>query len=584
MFWFILSLMFSCQRDKATSTDDSADLGFQPTVLCPGSEGCLNNDGPLSVGAASVSIVPECYESWLDCGEDGLCPGDPGYIEPDAGEGDAVWDDDYEAFLDCGCDQICPGDEGYSAPDEGEADGDFQAIWIAGFQNGRPASGVHDPIYARAIVFDQGDTRIGLVVVDLVGWFYGDVILTRELLAQQGVDLDHLMVSATHNHEAPDTMGLWGKTATSGGYDPRYAAQVREASVEAITEAIADLQEVGEFSLGMADASTYTDNGISNLIRDSRDPKVIDPRMGGAIFKNTLGQTIATVSHFGNHPEVLGDDNALLTSDFPGPLRDMLETGVRYEESGYVRDGYGGTSIFINGMVGGLMTPLRVTLVDREGTEWSDYTFDKLDAYGKVLAEIAMDAIDSSTRITDAKISVVGNRFRMPIDNFGFQAMFISGILDREVYDYDSDEIIDEDNVPSVETEINHIKIGPLSLLTIPGEIAPELVIGGYDGAYVGDPNLNLIDDDNPNPPDLSLAPSGPYIEELVPNDTTWIVGLGNDEVGYILPEYDFILNDTLPWFNEAEGDHYEETNSLGPQTHGYIREQIELILSVETE
>ena len=87
------------------------------------------------------------------------------------------------------------------------------------------------------------------------------------------------------------------------------------------------------------------------------------------------------------------------------------------------------------------------------------------------------------------------------------------------------------------------------------------MVIGGYDGAYVGDPNLDLIDDDNPNPPDLSQAPSGPYIEDLVPNETTWIVGLGNDEVGYILPEYDFILNETLPWFSEAEGDHYEETN-----------------------
>ena len=67
-----------------------------------------------------------------------------------------------------------------------------------------------------------------------------------------------------------------------------------------------------------------------------------------------------------------------------------------------------------------------------------------------------------------------------------------------------------------------------------------------------------------------------------MPNETTWIVGLGNDELGYILPEYDFILDDSLPWFNEAEGDHYEETNSLGPQTHAYVREQIELILSVE--
>lgn len=581
MNWLSISLFFACNTQTDPKIQDSSVPVWQPTIMCPGSEGCSDNDGILSVGAASESIVPDCFESWLDCGEDGLCPGDADYVSADSGESDGDYDNDFEVFLDCGCDQLCPGDDGYTAADEGEADGNFHGAWLAGFSNGRPATGVHDPIYARAIVFDQGETRIALVVLDLVGWFYGDVVLTRELLVEQGVELDHLIVSSTHTHEAPDTMGLWGRTPTSGGYDTRYGEQVRQASVDAVSNAILDLQEVGEFTIGSADATTYADNGISNLIRDSRDPKVIDERMGGAIFRNTSGDTIATLSHFGNHPEVLADENTEITSDFPGPLRDMLEDGVQYETSGYEREGYGGTSIFINGSVGGLMTPLGITVVDREGVAWTDYNFEKLDAYGKVLAEIAMDAIDGGTPVSDPKISVVGNRFFLPVENFGFQAMFISGIVDREVFNYDSDEIIDEDNIPYVETEINHFKIGPLSLLTVPGEIVPELIIGGFDGSHVGNPEMTVISESNPNPPDLSLAPQGPYIEELVGNESFWIVGLGNDEIGYILPEYDFKLNENFPWFDEAEGDHYEETNSLGPKTNGVIQEQIELLLTV---
>jgi hypothetical protein len=44
-----------------------------------------------------------------------------------------------------------------------------------------------------------------------------------------------------------------------------------------------------------------------------------------------------------------------------------------------------------------------------------------------------------------------------------------------------------------------------------------------------------------------------------------WILGLGNDEIGYLLPSYNFTLHSTVPYLNEAEGDHYEETNSIGP-------------------
>ena len=46
-----------------------------------------------------------------------------------------------------------------------------------------------------------------------------------------------------------------------------------------------------------------------------------------------------------------------------------------------------------------------------------------------------------------------------------------------------------------------------MTFTTVPGEIVPELLIGGYDGSKVGDPNKTVLDENNPNPPDLSLAP-----------------------------------------------------------------------------
>lgn len=530
----LVLIMAGCQ-DKA-ATDDTGAAAWTPALACPGSEGCETTEGGLWAGAAASAITPTCFESWEDLDLDGEL-------------------DDEEPFFDCGCDRLCKEDEGYPGADEGEEDGEFQAVWLAGFHNNRPAIGVHDDLWARAIVFEQGETRIGIIVVDLVGWFYEDVQATRALAAEQGVDVDYLMIASTHNHEGPDTMGLWGRTETSGGYDPDYAAAVHQSSVDALSAAVADLREVGTLTIGSVDTTAWHETGTSILVRDSRDPVVIDEDLGAALITDTAGETIATLVHFGNHPEAMGDENVALTSDFPHPLREGLEAA------------YGGTSLYLNGTVGGLMTPLGVTVYDEDGKGWRDYTFERMDVMGAVMTEMAEQAIAGGSQSTAPTIAAAASVFKLPVDNWGFQGMFLSGIIGRETYDWDPSKIIDDENVPYVETEMAWIKIGDLELLTVPGELFPEVAIGGYDGSRIGDPSNSLVDPENKNPPDLDAAPAGPYLREVLSGGLSWIIGMGNDEVGYFIPPYDFQIDEINPWFDEPAGDHYEETNSLGPQT-----------------
>ena len=230
------------------------------------------------------------------------------------------------------------------------------------------------------------------------------------------------------------------------------------------------------------------------------------------------------------------------------------------------------------------MTPLGITITDFDGNDYREYTFERNDVFGYMMADHAMDAIEngdeiSGTSISDLDVSVAKLDFKMPVENYGFQAMFITEILNREVVDYDPSEIIDEDNMPYVNTEMALLTVGPLGFLTVPGELVPELAIGGYDGSHVGDPTKTIIDEDNPNPPDISQAPEGPYLKEQITETYSMIVGLGNDMVGYIVPEYNFQLDDRLPWFDEAPGDHYEETRSLGPKTADLIQAEIQRLM-----
>ena len=62
------------------------------------------------------------------------------------------------------------------------------------------------------------------------------------------------------------------------------------------------------------------------------------------------------------------------------------------------------------------------------------------------------------------------------------------------------------------------------------------------------------------------------------------IVGLANDELGYIIPPSDFLLNESAPYLKrtmDSRGeDHYEETNSVGPACAACIADAFEAAMN----
>ncbi len=564
----VTALSLACKPDP----EDSAPAAWRPDLSCPGdpSGACDPVDGAaLLAGAAKASILPDCYEVWL--------PEDDDYM----------YTEGTDAFLDCGCDRLCAEDEGYPGADEGEGDGVLQAVWMAGFGNTRAAAGVRGPelglrgendgLWARAVVLEQGNTTLAIVAMDLIGVFHDDVDAMAAALAEAGLQVDHLLVHSTHNHEGPDTMGMWGQRITSTGVDSGYEIQLRETVVEVVAAAMAELGEV-ELTVGEVDVSSYSaEKGVNNVIKDGRDPWIVDEMLGALQLTDTGGDTVATIVSWGNHPEAMSDENNLLTSDFVHALRETVESGPVWES--YERSGVGGVCLYLNAAVGGMMTPLGVHPVDPDGNEWSSTGFDKNDAIGQLLGEMALDALEQGQQYADPQLSFAVQGFELLVENYAFQAMVNLEVMEREVGCYDPEEDIDDDNVPCLYSEVGLVGLGPVRMLSVPGELLPELAIGGYDGSHVNAPGVEIIEADNPNPPDLSAAPQGPYLLERMGSEFNWIIGLGNDEVGYIIPPYNFILNDDAPWLFEASGDHYEETNSVSPVVADVIDEQADLLI-----
>lgn len=535
----------------------------------------LGSDGVPRCGA----LRPEAFK---DCGRDARCYGEPGYVAPDAdgSEGDKKPD----WFLDCGRDHLCAADPGYPGPDAdgSEGDGVFQGFTLAGFGNNAIMDGIHDAPNARAVVLQNGDVTLAIVSVDAVGLFRDDVERIRKRVAERlpAGAIDYVLVSSTHTHEAPDTMGQWGireALVPKRGVDEAWFTDV-------VVEGVADAVVSAQTSLrGARLFVTQTRLGevANQVVIDQRDPFVHDDTITVLKLVETKGDLVfGTIVSWGNHPETLADTNNLASADFVWALREAMERGVFDSEGRMLAAGAGGTCVFLQGSVGGMQSSLHATVADVSGAPTGGRTFAKARAVGERVALASLNALPGAEEVPDPPLAFGAQTVKLRVENEAYQLAFAAfHLINRRLYDFDPIKPISEANFPHVKTEVAKVQLGNVRFLAVPGELLPELAVG-YDAQFAL--GHAQVKPNNVAPPDLSSAPTGPYLKDQLGGEYRCVVGLANDELGYLIPAYDYRLHPERPWFDEAPGDHYEETNSLGPSTTPALLEAYRTLLDWE--
>lgn len=406
-------------------------------------------------------------------------------------------------------------------------------VFLAGFGQNRKATKVHDPIMVRAVVLAEGDQKIAMVSVDVVGLFLPAVERVRAKLP----GFKYVLVSATHNHHGPDTLGLWGPTPVQSGLDADYLKKVEAACVEAVT--LADARKPVVAKIGSArDAALVNDTRLPVVKHDElvalhfRDPKSDAPR--------------GVIVQWNCHPEVLDSKNPEVTADF-------VHVTVKH-----LREKYNCPVLFLTGTVGGLMTTIRLSVTDDAGKELKEGTFEKCDQYGKLVGGLAEKALASAVPVELAPFDVRTREILIPVENNLYKLGWKFGTLDRTMYAWDGNPT-PEKFTPSrdvakpvaLKTEVGYLKLGDLEIAVIPGEIYPELVLGKVQEPV--DPGA-----------DFPTAAVEPSIYAQFRGKHRLIVGLGNDEIGYILPKRQWDAKP--PFCYGLKKAQYGEENSVGPE------------------
>jgi hypothetical protein len=178
-----------------------------------------------------------------------------------------------------------------------------------------------------------------------------------------------------------------------------------------------------------------------------------------------------------------------------------------------------------------------------------------------MVAALAAQAVDAAKPISLNGFVVSAKPVAIPLENKLYQMAKMIGILKRAGYAWqgDAEMIGDEITAKNVKeakkaavlTEVGYVRLGDLHVACIPGEIYPEHVYGKVQDPV--DPGADYPD-----------APAEKSILESLPGDKVLIVGLANDEIGYILPLRQW--DEKAPFCYGRNGDQYGEENSVGPQ------------------
>lgn len=246
------------------------------------------------------------------------------------------------------------------------------------------ARGVHDDLTATALVLeDAARTQVAIVALDML-CLHEDVVaeIRRRTQARTRIPAAHVLLACSHTHAGPIA------------YAPRLGSPLRRLFIARLVARVVDA--IAEAAASPEPATLDTGFGAAEVAVNRRERTAdgaialgvnpdgfVDRTLGVARLRRTRdGRALATLVSFACHPAVLSPKNRLVTAEWPGAMRSVVEAKT------------GAPCLFLQGATGNL-NPRHA---------WGDPQADwaAVERIGRAVAEAALATLATGMDPTEA--------------------------------------------------------------------------------------------------------------------------------------------------------------------------------------
>jgi neutral ceramidase len=270
-----------------------------------------------------------------------------------------------------------------------------------------PATGVHDDIYASALVLKTQDNAVAIVSIDIIGVSAAFVAEVRTMIEDAtGIKGDNVMIAATHTHSAP----VFGILKGCGKANNLWLEDVKKNTVKAVKKASDNAIDAKLASgLGTLEGLTYNRHQVlkkDKLVvmplqkdEDLLKRNIPDYTVRVIRIEGVDGSPISIFSSFSCHPALLDYNNLLISSDYVYYTRETIEKD------------FGGIAVFATAACGD-MNPLNFNTTDDLEKQ---YKYTK--TLGQAVAKEALKIAAGLTPTDQVKLSSVSQIIKAPLYN-----------------------------------------------------------------------------------------------------------------------------------------------------------------------
>jgi hypothetical protein len=191
----------------------------------------------------------------------------------------------------------------------------------------RPYVGIHDDVFARALVLDDGQRRVALVTVEVTK-LPDPAGLVAAVAHELTVPTANVLIAATHTHNVPL---VFFHEKEPNELQQREIERLTQGTIAAVRQASAHLR-AARIGFGRGQAFVNVNNGEQAGLRSGYDPLGPSDKTVDVIRVEAIdGSPLALLVNYATHAEVMfrsatKDGGYEVSGDLPGAVSRLLES------------------------------------------------------------------------------------------------------------------------------------------------------------------------------------------------------------------------------------------------------------------